>query len=130
MHPNSKFSSWTSFYRHLSSSHQIAADTIHLSDTIVQDLKTEFGLEDSDFSLGKSKLLTYYNQANTVFGNIRFNKSSLRIEVVFSGDTSVPMKVQADGYRIHSFLVQGVGEYQRVKETVFQLLQDAYSAIE
>lgn len=129
MHNRSKFSNWDAFYRDLSKSHKVTPETINLSKQVIGDLKTELSLTDDDFSLGKSKILTYYNESDLVFGNIRFNQGSIRIEPVFSGNTSVPSKSQADGYQVHSFLIEEVQDYDNEKETLIQLLKKSYSSI-
>jgi len=129
MHKNSKFVIWNTFHNHLSSNHKVTPETIQLSEQVIEDLKTELGISDTNFSLGKSKILTYYNQSNTVFGNIRFNQRSIRIEPVFTGNTNFPYKEQADGYIVHSFLIEDIEAYQNKKETIFQLLKAAYSTL-
>lgn len=129
MHNNSKFYTWDTFQSHLSSNHKIAPETIDLSEQVIGDIKSNLGITDANFSLGKSKILTYYNESNLVFGNIRFNQGSIRIEPVFTGNTTIPSKIQADGYTVHSFLIEDSLSYQNKKEVIFQLLTDAYSVI-
>lgn len=129
MHNNSKFHTWDTFHNHLSSTHNITPETINLSEQVVGDLKLKLGITDANFSLGKSKILTYYNESDLVFGNIRFNQGSIRIEPVFTGNTNIPSKIQTDGYTVHSFLIEDIQSYQNKKEVIFQLLKDAYSVI-
>ena len=129
MHNNSKFQDWNTFHDHLSVSHKVTAEAVLLSEIVVNDLKSQLGLMDDDFSLGKSKILTYYNESDLVFGNIRFNQNSIRIEPVFSGNTAVPSKSQKDGYQVHSFLIEESQDYENEKETIFKLLKEAYSSI-
>jgi len=129
MHNNSKFGTWEIFHVHLIESHKIAPATIQISEKVISDLKAQLGLTDDQFSLGKSKILTYYNESDLVFGNIRFNQNSIRIEPVFSGNTSVPSKSQADGYQVHSFPIAEIQDYENEKETILKLLKEAYSSI-
>ena len=129
MHKNSKFNNWDTFQKKLKSNHKITLETINLSKQVIGDIKLNLGIRDDNFSLGKSKILTYYNESDLVFGNIRFNQESIRIEPVFTGNTAIPSKIQADGYTVHSFLIKDNHNYQNKKEMIFQLLKDAYSAI-
>lgn len=126
MHKNSKFTSLTSFQKHLVDQHGVSNDIIKLSKIIVNDIKMKFGLDNDKFSLGKSKILTYYNQSNLVFGNIRFNKKSLKVQPIYSGDNKFPVKHQADKYSVHSFKLNSLEEYISNKEDIMKLIKGAY----
>lgn len=129
MHKNSKFNNWDTFQNHLSSDHKITPETIDLSEQAIGDIKDSIGITDDNFSLGKSKILTYYNESGLVFGNIRFNQGSIRIEPVFTGNTTIPSRVQVDGYTVHSFLIEDSQNYQNEKEVILQLLKEAHSTL-
>lgn len=57
---------------------------------------------------------------------IRFSQESIRTELLFTGNIATPSKIQADGYTVHSFLIENSQSYQNKKEVIFQLLKDAY----
>jgi len=126
MHKNSKLlnPTWEKFHTNLKDKYEIRNEFISLSQIFVNDLKKELDLTDDDFSLGISKILTFYNKSNVVVGNIRFNKNSIRIEPVFTNDNSVPHNKQADGYDVHNKIsITNIQDYEDQKETIFKLLR-------
>lgn len=123
MNKHSNFNDWNSFYSY-QANRGVKEEVLELSKQIIDDIKLDFNLHDNDFSLS-NEMVTYYVN-NNIFGNIRINKNSLRIEPLFAGKSEYGYKIQPDGYIVHSIRIDNSNEYQHNRVLVFDLLKCVY----
>jgi hypothetical protein len=129
MHKNSYHENWEKFYSDLINVKNISDNVVSLSKDFVQDLMKEFNLNDSCFSLGDSKILTYYVPHKETFGNVRFNQEEIKIAIKYTGHDDIKPKPDSGNYCMQTIKVQSQVDYQNQKALIFKLAKSAFILI-
>jgi 5-methylcytosine-specific restriction protein A len=130
MHKNSKFEKWEDFYKNLRENKNVSDPTLDLARKYIEDLKNNLGISDSDFSLGRSPILTYYVPNKNIFGNIRFNTKSIKVEIIYSGLNDIQHPIQSDNYEMHKIKIDSKNSYLNNKDLIFKLAHSAFKFID
>lgn len=127
---NRDFKSWEEFYSYLKNKKNIGENSISLSKKYISDLMKEFNLDDSCFSLGTSKILTYYVPQKETFGNVRFNQEEIKIAIKYTGIEGIKPKYVSGNYCMQRIKIHSQKEYLNQKELIFKLAKSAFLLIE